>query len=197
MSYKKLTDVLSKNDVIPAVTTIEEFKKALSKKTFPCIMVKTGDINTLPDLIKQAHNHNKFVMLHQDSIKGVARDKSGIEFYAQLGVDALITTKPQYIKAIKEAGMIAILCLFLIDSTAFSSGMQSLKSYQPDAVVVMPIFIPKEFIQKIISQTGTKVLTGGLVRSMEDIKACRAKGVIGIATGSEVILEEIEKSYSM
>lgn len=191
---QKLKGVLKTNDVIPIVTTIEEFEDIIIIEKFTSIILKVGDINTLPKLIKKAHNNNKFIMVHQDSIKGVGTDKYGIQYYSNLGVDCIITTKPHYINTIKGTGMTAILCLFLIDLAAFTSGIESLRNCKADAVIVMPMTIPQIYIQKIISRTRVDVIVGGLVSSKEDILEGREKGAIGIATGNQELLDEIAGS---
>lgn len=185
MLYTRLQQALRANDIIPVVTDMDQYEKVLKNKAISSFMLKMGDIHTLPKIIKEAKRHNKFVMLHQDSVKGIAKDSPGIKFIAELGVDALITTKPQYVNAIKNAGMFSILCLFLIDTSALVSGLKSLKNPKPDAVIVMPMSIPKDFIDDIVEQTGVDIILGGLVSKAEDIEECRRKGAIGISVGKQ------------
>lgn len=181
MVRDNMDKLLAGNFVIPAVHTIEEFTYAVENTDLSCLMVKFGDLESLPELIKNAHQHDKSVMLHLDSIRGIARDNYGIKFLANIGVDALITTKPQWIKTIRERGMIAILCMFVIDTEAFRNGLESIIKHKPDAVIIMPMSIPGEFVKEIIRKTNAKIIAGGLITKAEDIVEAIDKGIIGAA----------------
>lgn len=182
--------LLAGNYIIPAVHTMEEFIYTLENTDLSCLMVKFGDIESIPGLIKNAHQNDKSIMLHLDSIKGIAKDNYGIKFLASLGVDALITTKPQWIKTIRESGMIAIQCMFLIDTEALRNGLESISKHKPDAVIIMPMSIPTEFVEEIIRKTGAKIIAGGLVTKAEDVARAIDKGIIGVATSKRELWDK-------
>lgn len=194
MVKDNIDKLLAGNCVIPAVHTIEEYIYTVKNTNLSCLMVKFGDLESLPELIKDAHQHEKSVMLHLDSIRGIARDSYGIKYLATLGVDALITTKPQWIKTIRESGMIAIQCMFLIDTEAFKNGLESIVKHKPDAVIIMPMSIPGEFVKEIIRKTNVKLIAGGLITKAEDIVEAIDKGIIGVATSKR---ELWDKNYSI
>ena len=98
--------------VIPSVHQRKELLYAIEKTAADWIMLKLGDINTLPQLVGHIHRAGKKVMVHQDSIKGIARDKMGIQYMANCGVDCVITMKSQCMKYIKESGMMAAFGFF-------------------------------------------------------------------------------------
>ena len=194
MVKDNIDELLAGNCVIPAVHTIDEFTYTVENTDLSCLMVKFGDLESLPELIRRAHQHEKSVMLHLDSIRGIARDNYGIKFLANIGVDALITTKPQWIKTIRESGMIAILCMFLIDTEAFKNGLESIIKHKPDAIIIMPMSIPSEFVKEIIRKTNVKLIAGGLITTAEDIVEAIDKGIIGVATSKR---ELWDKDYSI
>jgi len=183
MLKNNIDKLLARNCIIPAVHTMDEFIYAVENTESSCLMVKFGDLESLPELIKRAHEHGKVVMLHLDSIRGIARDNYGIKFLATLGVDSLITTKPQWIKTIRDSGMIAIQCMFLIDTEALRNGLESISKHKPDGVIIMPMSIPTEYVKEIIQKTGAKIIAGGLIRNGDDIAEALEKGIIGVATG--------------
>jgi len=129
MHKGNIDKLLAGNCVIPAVHTMDEFNDTVKNTGLSCLMVKLGDLESLPGLIQCAHQHGKTVMLHLDSIRGISKDNYGIKFLANLGIDALITTKPQWIKTIRENGMIAIQCMFLIDTEALRNGLESISKH--------------------------------------------------------------------
>lgn len=56
--------LLAGNCVIPAVHTMDEFRYTVENTDLSCLMVKFGDLENLPELIRYAHQHGKSVMLH-------------------------------------------------------------------------------------------------------------------------------------
>ena len=114
-------------------------KCVLTKTSLPCVMLKLGDVNTLPKIVRLIHQYGRKAVVHQDSIKGLARDRTSIDFLSKLGVDAVITMKPQCVRWIKEEEMLSILGLFLIDTNAMATGVQSINESRPDAGLVMPM----------------------------------------------------------
>lgn len=86
-------EVLKFNAVIPSVHQRKELLYAMEKTDADWIMLKLGDVNSLPQLVGYIHRSGKKVMVHQDSIRGIARDKMGIQYMANCGVDCVITMK--------------------------------------------------------------------------------------------------------
>lgn len=177
-----LSQVLENNPIIPSTHQRKELLYVLEKTKVEWVMLKLGDINTLPKLVKIIHHFGKRVMVHQDSIKGIARDKMGIQYMADCGVDALITMKPLCIKMIKEAGIISIFGFFIIDSDAMGTGIKNIKEHQPEGVILMPGTIPEEIIKIVIKESKVPVILGGLITKNIQIEKSLQVGVKGIAT---------------
>ena len=76
MLTNNMDKLLAGNCVIPAVHTMDEFRYTVENTDLSCLMVKFGDLENLPELIRYAHQHGKSVMLHLDSIRGITRDLS-------------------------------------------------------------------------------------------------------------------------
>ncbi|MGL4607095.1 MAG: glycerol-3-phosphate responsive antiterminator [Eubacteriaceae bacterium] len=177
-----LEESLKVSGIIPSTHNRKELIEALEKTQVQWIMLKLGDINTLPRLVEIIHQFGKKVMVHQDSIRGIARDRMGIQYMANVGVDAIITMKPLCLKMIKEAGKKAIFGFFMIDSDALKTGIQNIEEHHPDGVIIMPGTIPKELIEKMIKVAGVPVILGGLISNKEQIDEVMETGILGIAT---------------
>ena len=147
-------------------------------------MLKLGDVNTLPQLVGHIHRSGKKVMVHQDSIRGIARDKMGIQYMANCGVDCVITMKSLCVKYIKEARMLSALGIFVIDSDAYRTGINTVKEHQPDVVILMPGTIPEQIIRDIKQQTSVPIILGGLMTTSEQISAAVNIGVAAVATSN-------------
>lgn len=179
-----LGELLKNQPVIPAVHQRKELLYALEKTSVGWIMLKLGDVNTLPNLVQVIHQFGKRVMVHQDSIKGIARDKMGIQYMANCGVDCLITMKPMFVKYIKEVGMFAAFGFFVIDSDALRTGLKNIHENEPDGVILMPGTIPKEIINDVLAETTVPILLGGLITNIEQIKVAQNMGITSIATSN-------------
>lgn len=185
MQIKNAGEQLKFQSVIPSVHQRKELLYAMEETAADWIMLKLGDVNTLPQLVGHIHRSGKKVMVHQDSIKGLARDKMGIQYMANCGVDCVITMKSLCVKYIKDAGMIAAFGFFVIDSDACRTGLGSIKEHQPDVVILMPGTIPPQIIRDIKSEAGIPVILGGLMTTREQITTAIGIGVASVATSNQ------------
>lgn len=189
MNKKNLNHILSDSKVIPTAFTVEEFKSILHNPNVSCIAMKFGDINTLYPLIKMAHNYQKRLMLHMNSIKGIDMCEEGVKFLARIGTDSLLTNKPSQVEMVKKEGIVAIQNMFLLDTNALKTGIQSILKYKPDAVNIMPATIPEKYIREIIEETGIKVIAGGLIGEPEELEEALKKGISAIITSRRGLWE--------
>ena len=178
----RVEEILSESPIIASVSTLEDFQQACGCEQVSCVMLKFGDIDTIATLIDTAHRHKKRVIVHLDSIKGVAKDVCGVKFLAKAGADCLNTTKPQLIGAIREVGMVAIQVMFLVDTEALKTGIESINKNKPDAVVIMPSSIPGEIVKEMIKRTKVKLIAGGLLTKKEEIAQALEKGIASVVT---------------
>lgn len=79
--------------VIPAISNTADLVAFLDSYADPWVMVKLGDINTLPNIVRRVHEKHKKIIVHHDSINGLNPDRSGIRYLANIGVDAVNTTR--------------------------------------------------------------------------------------------------------
>jgi glycerol uptake operon antiterminator len=167
--------------VIPAARTYADFQYALATAA-PGVILLFGDINTLPDLLAEARRHGKRLLIHLDLLDGVGKDKAGIKCLARLGVAALVTTKHQLVKTARDEGMIVVQRLFIMDSEALRSAVKIVNQAKPDAVEILPAFVPGWVFREIGHQTGLPVFAGGLVASRADVETALAGGAAAVST---------------
>lgn len=185
--------VLTNGPVIPAVRSMEVFKVALTQTVAPSVILLFGDINSLPVLITHAKEHKKRIMLHLDLFDGIGKDKAGIRFLARLGINSIITTKSHLSKYARDEGMIVIQRLFLMDSDSLRTGLGLVRSFKPDAIEILPGFIPANVVKEIINETGLPILSGGLIRTQEDVKHAIDSGVSAVSTSRQDLWSPIMK----
>jgi len=176
--------LLKPHPVIPSVHQRKELLYVMEETIVGWIMLKLGDVNTLSRLVKLIHQSGKRVMVHQDSIKGIARDKMGIQYMGNCGVDCVITMKSLCIKYIKDAGMFAAFGFFIIDSDAYRTGLMNIKECDPDGVILMPGTIPEQIIKAIAGETTAPIMLGGLMTTEEQILNAVGIGATSVASSN-------------
>ncbi|SMC40940.1 glycerol-3-phosphate responsive antiterminator [Sporomusa malonica] len=181
MAQNNIIRLLSDGHIIPAPRNYEDFKYALSHSSSPSVSLLFGDINILPELLAQAREHKKRVLVHLDLLGGVGKDKAGILFLVRMGVAAIITTKPQLGKIAREAGMIVIHRLFMMDSEAIKTGVNLLKGYKPDALELLPASVPSSVITELADLTGLPILGGGLMHTKEEVQQAINSGLTAVS----------------
>lgn len=171
--------------IIPAIANTADLVAFLDHYTDPWVMVKLGDINTLPNIVRRVHEKQKKIIVHHDSISGLSTDRSSIRYLSNIGVDAVNTTRLHCISAIRHEKMLAILGLFIIDSSAVASAIHALQENTPDFALLMPSSLPPRIIRQIGRESGCPLLGGGLCATREDLGALLAAGLKGVTTSEK------------
>ena len=103
MQISEMIACLECNPVIAAVQD-DKWQEALESPA-QMIFYLSANLLTVEEKVRQAHGAGKYVMVHLDLAEGIGRDRSGIRFLAQCGVDGIISTKAQLIRLAKEQGI--------------------------------------------------------------------------------------------
>ncbi|WP_371362871.1 Glycerol uptake operon antiterminator regulatory protein [Sporomusa rhizae] len=193
MAQQDIVKLLCNGYVIPAPRNYEDFKYALEHSSNPSLSLLFGDINILPELLVKAREYKKRILVHLDLLGGFGKDKAGIVFLARMGVAAVITTKPQLGKLAREAGMLVIHRLFLMDSEAIKTGVNLLKGYKPDALELLPASVPASVVAELGGMTGLPILGGGLMHSKEDIEMAVRSGLSAVSASKRELWEPFGK----
>lgn len=88
--------------------------------------------------------------------------------------------------AAKELNLFTIQRLFVLDSLALDSGINSIKSARPNAVEILPGIMPK-IIEEISRETRIPIIAGGLIRDKSDVIDCLNSGAIGISASNKKV----------
>lgn len=179
--------------VIPAISNTADLVAFLDSYADPWVMVKLGDINTLPNIVRRVHEKHKKIIVHHDSINGLSPDRSGIRYLANIGVDAVNTTRLHCISTIQNEKMLAILGLFIIDSSAVASAVRAVNENTPDFALLMPSSLPERIIRKIKSETGCPLLGGGLCANAGELNLLLKAGLEGVTTSEKALWHNQQK----
>lgn len=183
MNIGTLLACLECNPVIAAVTD-EKWQQALSSPA-QVIFYLSANLLTVEEKVRQAHEAEKYVMVHMDLAEGIGRDRSGIRFLAQCGVDGIISTRAQLIRLAKEQNLITIQRFFALDSKGMESIEEMLRTTNPHLMEIMPGVIGKAI--RRFRKSGIAVIAGGLIETKQEVTDALGAGATAVSTGQQTL----------
>ena len=172
--------VFGKRRVCAAVRTKEDFELALKSKV-DVIFLLYSSILTIESYINKARKAQKKIFIHMDFAEGIGKDRAGVEFLKNMGVNGILTTRTNLIRPAKDMGLITIQRFFIVDSHSVDTAVESIRIAKPDVVEIMPGVVSKK-IKEFALKVSTDILAGGLVEFKEDVDAAIAAGATAVST---------------
>lgn len=179
MQLKKILDCLECNPVIAAVSD-DKWDAALQSPA-QIIFYLSANLLTVKQAVEKAHLHGKYVMIHIDLAEGIGKDKVGIQFLKQCGVDGIISTRANLIRLAKDQDLVAIQRFFLLDSKGMESIDEMLKSSNPHLMELMPGIIDKAIAR--FCKGSIPVIAGGLIETKQEVTQALGRGATAVSTG--------------
>lgn len=172
------------NPIIAAINDIKKIDDAINS---PCkiVFLLIGDILNIREIVDLLKKNDKLVYLHIDLMGGFSKDNIALKYiHNHIKPDGIITTKSNLVKTAKELNIFTIQRLFLLDSLALASGINSIKSIRPDAVEILPGIMPK-VIKEIREETRIPIVAGGLIKDKIDVIHSLDAGAIGVSASNK------------
>lgn len=163
--------------VAAAIKTSEDMQVALEADAMLLFLLK-GDAFQLAPFVGEAHRHSKGVVVHVDLVSGVGKDRAGIQYLRQIGVDAIITSRSQLVTAGKAEGLVTIQRLLLVDDSAMETGARTIGRAAPDIVEILPGIIFPEVAATLKQLLLGPFIAGGFIRTAADVARIQAAGAI-------------------
>lgn len=185
----RVAEMLERLECFPIIAAVREdrWEQAIASPA-EVIFHLECNILTVAERIRQAHDAGKIVFVHLDLSEGIGRDKAGLAYLAQCGVDGIISTKAQLIRAAKDMGLLTVQRFFALDSQGLGSIQEMLKTTTPHFMEIMPGVLPK--VIERLSSGNTPVIAGGLIETKAEITAALRSGATAISTGSPTLWED-------
>ncbi len=181
MKSEEFVDLLQLNPMLKAVSDMEMLDEAI-KAPGDFIFFLTGSILDLEDATRKCHKNGAYVFLHLDLIKGFAKDAEALRYIKDvIKADGVISTRISLLKHARNAGLLIVQRLFMLDSTSFEASMSSYNTLKPDAVEILPGVMPK-IIRKASKRIKVPIISGGFIEDKEEIIACLKSGASSIST---------------
>ncbi len=177
---------LNDHPIIAAVRDEQDIVAAV-KSPAKIVFLLKEDINSIKEHVEYLKKHNKYVLIHFDLLSGFSKDSHALRFIAKnINIDGVITTKNNIIQEAKKMNLYTVQRLFLLDSMALESGIKSMNEMQADAVEIIPGLMPS-IIEEIVSKSNVSIITGGLIRSKNDVIQALSAGALGVSSSNKKI----------
>lgn len=175
-------ELLERLECAPIIAAVRESTwKAALRATPEVLFYLEASILTVAERTAQAHEAGKILFVHMDLAEGMGKDKAALQYMVKCGVDGIISTRPQTVKAAKELGLLTVQRYFGLDSQGMSSAGDMLRSVNPHFMEIMPGVIPKTI--RHFARGGIPVIAGGLIETKAEITAALSSGAAAISTG--------------
>lgn len=178
--------------VIAAVRNEQEMDAAIQARA-KLIFCLNPNILTLEETVRKVHDAGKKIFLHMDLAEGVGKDKAGLIYVKKAGVDGVISTRVNIIKAAKDVGLFCIQRFFIVDSHSIDTTIESVKSSRPDMVEIMPGIISK-VICELKAVLNIPVIAGGLIETRQEIEEAARSGATAVSTSRQELWGRKEKA---
>ncbi len=169
--------------VAAAIKANEDIQAALESDALLLFMLK-GDAFQLAPFVSAAHERGKGLVVHVDLVGGIGKDRAGIQYLRQIGVDAIITSRSQLVAAGKAEGIVTIQRLLLLDDSALETGVRTIARAAPDIIEVLPGIIFPEIASTLRQMLPGPFITGGFIRTPADVARLQAAGSLLISSST-------------
>lgn len=175
--------MLKDTKVIAAVRNEDELKSAISSKA-ELIFDLSPNIISLKERAESVHESGKKLCIHLDLAEGIGKDRYGIEYARTKGIDGIISTRVNIIKAAREAGLFTVQRFFIVDSHSLVTTVDAIKSSKPDMIEIMPGIIPK-VIKDLRQNLTMPIIAGGLIDDISEVELAVKCGAAAVSTGKQ------------
>ena len=179
MDWDALLDRLECCPVIAAVRE-PKFQAALAAPV-EVLFCLEAHLLTIARHTVQAHEAGKAIFVHLDLAEGIGKDREGLQYLAQCGVDGIISTRAQIIRIARELGLLTVQRFFALDSQGMDSVQEMLKNSNPHLMEIMPGVIPKAVSR--FAKGPIPVIAGGLIETKQEVTAALSSGAMAVSTG--------------
>lgn len=179
MEKNELLEILACDPVIAAIQE-NGWDEAINSPAKVIFCLK-ANLLTIKDRIYEAHRCKKTVLIHIDLADGIGKDKTGLQFLSSIGIDGIITTRGNLVRAAKELNLITVQRIFALDSQGIAGVNDLVSGANPDFVEIMPGVIDK--IINRFAKGEIPVIAGGLIETKQEVTCALSAGAVAVSTG--------------
>lgn len=173
------------NKIIAAVRSYEEIISA-AQSDVKIVFDLAPDILTVGERAAVLHKAGKKFFIHIDLADGIGKDKSGIIYAKNAGVDGIISTRSAIIKAAREEGLFTVQRFFIVDSHSIDTTVEALKSSKAQMIEIMPGIVGK-VINELKKTVDVPIIAGGLIETEDEVVQAIKCGASAVSTGKDFL----------
>ncbi len=174
---------LAESHCCAAITSESHLDNALASSVAIIFILRADGLELAP-VVQRIHEAGKLSAIHIDLIDGVRADRSGIAWLARAGVDAVISSHGQLMRAIQRERMVAIHRLLLVRRGLLDSAFAAVTRSGADIVELIPGVILPE-VRDLLPKLEVPLLAGGFIRTVAEARAVIGAGAAGVTTSAE------------
>jgi len=189
MSQVSPSDFLGRLAEFPcgaAVKTVDELDAAVRSRAGAVFLLRGNGLELAP-VVRRIHEGGKLAVVHVDLVDGVAADMAGVRWLARCGVDAVISSHGQAVRAVRAEGLVAIQRLLCTSGAAIDLALAAVARSQPHIVEVLPGVILPAVADLVVPRLRVPLLAGGFVRSGEDVRRLLDAGAVAVTTSERAL----------
>ncbi len=169
--------------MVPAVRSVEDVREACPRGAAAIFFFK-GDVFALREVLPACRGTGIPVYVHLDLLEGVGKDAAGVRVLRELGAAGVVSTRGPLLREAREAGMLAVHRVFMVDSEALRTGLSAVRTSEPDLVEVLPGVVVPYVIRELRSALRVPVIGAGLVTRPEQVAAILRAGAVGVSASA-------------
>lgn len=135
-------------------------------------------------MAKAAHSQGKKLFILIDLATGIGKDKSGILYAKNAGVDGIISTRTNIIKC----GLFTVQRFFIVDYHSIDTTVESVKASKADMIEFMSGILAK-VIKKIEKLVNVPIIAGGSIDNIDEIKEIIESSATAVSTRDKRLWE--------
>lgn len=167
--------------IIAAVRGNRELEEAVRSNALMVFMLNPN-IEDIKAQAEMAHNNGKKFFIHIDLAEGIGKDEYGIRFAKNVGVDGIISTRTNIIKAASKLGVHTVQRFFIVDSHSVNTIIETAKQSKADMIEIMPGTVTKA-VKRMKEELEIPIIAGGLIETRTEVNEAFLNGATAISTG--------------
>ena len=180
-NLQRLAYLLEGTHIIPAVR-MPEFISRSAGAPGRLVYFLFSNPEHIAEMVEVVAASHKVPMVNVDLAAGLSRDEAAVSYLAHRGVQGIISTHVEPLRAARDFGLFTIKRTFLVDSSALESGLRSLDQFLPDALEVMPAIAAPRILPRMRQlYPPLPVIAGGLITTLREIEDLIQQGITSVS----------------
>lgn len=168
--------------ILPTIRSKKDFEYVITRTKFTDMILLEISISDIPWYVEEGKKAGKRFYIHVDLIKGIKSDEHAIKYlineFSPIGI---ISTRNNVVQYAKKLGVKGILRIFLLDNKSVETALNMINNTKPDYIEILPGVLP-QWINYFSMETDIPLLTGGLIRTMEEVEVALESGAKAVTT---------------